>query len=111
MFSLISVSPTYQTIENPPMRIVEMCGVRKRGWMAPRLAGIAPARALESEGGAVGRVVVCGAPAAGGARRDRVRAGEGDGRRGDDHVDADEDEGAGDGRPPRRRPGVRGLLV
>ena len=59
MFSLTRVSPTYQTIENPPIRIVETCGVRKRGWMAPRLAGIAPARAIDSEVRAVGRIVVC----------------------------------------------------
>ena len=41
------------------MRIVETCGVRKRGWTRPRLSGIAPARAIDSDVRAVGRIVVC----------------------------------------------------
>jgi hypothetical protein len=59
MFSLTSVSPTYQTIESVPMRTVETSGVWKRWWMRPRIAGIAFARAIDSEVRAVGRIVVC----------------------------------------------------
>ena len=40
------------------MRIVETSGVWKRGWMRPRIAGIALARAIDSEVRAVGRIVV-----------------------------------------------------
>ena len=58
MSSLTIVRPTYQTIESVPIRIVEMCGVRKRGWTLPRLSGIALARAIESVVRAVGRIVV-----------------------------------------------------
>ena len=58
MSSLTRVRPTYQTIESPPIRIVEMCGVRKSGWTLPRLPGIAWARAIESVVRAVGRIVV-----------------------------------------------------
>ena len=41
------------------MRIVETCGVRKRGWMRPSDSGIARARAIDSDVRAVGRIVVC----------------------------------------------------
>src|ERR1700709_1207729 len=58
MSSLTRVRPTYQTIEAPPIQIVEMCGVRKRGGALPRLFGIALARAIESVVRAVGRIVV-----------------------------------------------------
>ena len=58
MSSLTRVRPTYQTIESAPIRIVETCGVRKRGWTLPRLFGIAFARAIESVVRAVGRIVV-----------------------------------------------------
>ena len=59
MFSLMIVSPTYQTIDRTPMRIVETCGVRYRGWTSPSFAGIALARAIDSDVRAVGRIVVC----------------------------------------------------
>ena len=41
------------------MRMVDTCGVRKRGWMRPSDSGIAPARAIDSDVRAVGRIVVC----------------------------------------------------
>jgi hypothetical protein len=58
MFSLTIVSPTYQTIDRTPMRIVDTCGVRKRGCTWPSDSGIAPARAIDRLVRAVGRIVV-----------------------------------------------------
>ena len=58
MFSLTIVSPTYQTIDRTPIRIVETCGVWKRGWTRAERPGIAPARAIDSVVRAVGRIVV-----------------------------------------------------
>src|SRR4051812_48156379 len=58
MFSEISVRPTYQMTESTPMTIVETLGVRYRGWTVPNVAGIAFARAMDSDVLAVGRIVV-----------------------------------------------------
>ena len=33
MFSLTTVRPAYQTIERTPIQIVDVLGVRWRGWM------------------------------------------------------------------------------
>ena len=41
------------------MRIVETCGVMYRGCTSPNTAGIAFARAIDSDVRAVGRIVVC----------------------------------------------------
>ena len=58
MFSLRIVSPTYQTIEMTPMRIVAMCGVLKRGCTSPSFFGSAPQRLIDRTVRAVGRIVV-----------------------------------------------------
>src|SRR5918995_6694774 len=57
-FSERKLSGTYQTVARAPTTMVETCGVRKRGCVAPRAAGIAPARAIESTVREAGRMVV-----------------------------------------------------
>ena len=137
MFSLTIVSPTYQTIDSAPIRMVETCGVRKRGWMRPSDSGIAFARAIDSDVRAVGRIVVCVEAAAdvSTAMISSLSSGEprtaepsslktsselsisacgtveGLGRDGDDHVDRQQDEGADDGGAAGRLVGVLALLV
>src|SRR3989442_1187010 len=49
----------YQAIEKAPIKMLETCGVRKRGWIRPSARGIAPCLAIESVVRAVGRMVVC----------------------------------------------------
>ena len=130
MFSLTIVSPTYQAIDSAPMRIVETCGVRYRGWMRPSDSGIALARAIDSDVRAVGRIVVCVDAAAdvstamitilpsrsraehvvgqqaehvvGLVVGEPVGPAEGHRRGRDDHVDAEQDQRRGD----RGRPGI-----
>ena len=50
---------TYQTSATPPTRNVATSGVWKRGWMRPKLAGIAFWRAIDSSVRDAGRIVVC----------------------------------------------------
>src|SRR3954447_17019844 len=56
--SLTSVRPTYQTIDTAPITIVDTSGVWKRGWIRPKIAGIAFWRAIDRLVRAVGRIVV-----------------------------------------------------
>jgi hypothetical protein len=58
MSSLMMVRATYQAIDSTPIQMVEVDGVRWRGWMLPNRLGAAPLKAIDSEVRTEGRMVV-----------------------------------------------------
>ena len=58
-FSESVLTTAYQAMASAPITHVEIAGVRKRGWIRPSTAGIAPERAIERTVREAGRIVVC----------------------------------------------------